>query len=80
MALRDRTKVSEYISGGIPPDFVTHDVEGKATVYLLTDANHGAIDDDVLSYVAEPVELTGRLERHGDPLVYAIDPSKIVRR
>jgi hypothetical protein len=68
------------ISGGIQPVFVTRDVEGKATVYLLTDANHGAINDDVLSYVAEPVELTGRLERHGDLLVYAIDPSKIVRK
>jgi hypothetical protein len=69
------------ISGGIPPIFITRDVEGKATVYLLTDADHGAVnDDDVFSYVSEPVELAGRLERHGDLLVYAIDPSKIVRR
>jgi len=68
------------ISGGIPPVFVTRDAEGKATVYLLTDVDHEAINDDVLSYISEPVELAGRLERHGDLLVYAIDPSKIVRR
>jgi hypothetical protein len=61
-------------------EFITRDVEGKATVYLLTDADHGAINDGVLSYVSEPVELAGRLKRNGDLLVYAIDPSKIVRR
>ena len=68
------------ISGGIPPIFVTRDESGEATIYLLTDSSGGAVNEAVLPYVAEPLDLTGRLERHGDLLVYAIDTERIVRR
>ena len=68
------------ISGGIPPVFVTRDQQGKATTYVLTDTGHGAVNEAVLPYVAEAVELNGRLERRGDLLFYAIDPGKIVRK
>ncbi len=68
------------ISGGIPPVLVTRDAKGKATVYLLTDVDNKAVNDDVLSYVSEPVEMAGRLERHGDLLVYSIDPKMIIRK
>ena len=68
------------ISGGIPPIFVTRDEAGKATIYLLTDGERGAINEAVLPYVSEPVEVRGRLERHGDLLVYAIDPDRIARQ
>lgn len=68
------------ISGGIPPVLVTRDAKGKATVYLLTDVDNQAVNDDVLSYVSEPVELAGRLERRGDLLVFSIDPKMIIRK
>jgi hypothetical protein len=68
------------ISGGIPPLFITRDDTGKATAYVLADGNCGPINEDVLPYVSEPVALHGRLERHGDLLVFAIDPASIVRR
>lgn len=68
------------IAGGITPILVTRDSDGEATVYVLTNMDRGAVNDDVLPYVAEPVELEGRLERHGDLLVYSIDPANIVRR
>ena len=68
------------ISGGIPPIFVTRDDAGTATVYLLTDTNHGAVNEAILPFVSEPVEISGKLERHGDLLVYAIDPTQVVRK
>jgi hypothetical protein len=68
------------ISGGIPPIFVTRDEAGAATIYLLTDADHRAVNQAVLPYVADSVELSGTLERHGDLLVYSIDPRRIARR
>ena len=33
-----------------------------------------------MPYVAEPIELRGKLQRHGDLLVFAIDPGNIVRK
>jgi hypothetical protein len=68
------------LSGGITPVFVTRDKDGKATIYVLTDSDYGPVNEQVLAYVAEPVQLNGRLERHGDLLVYAIDPANIVRK
>ena len=67
------------ISGGIPPIFVTRDDAGEETIYLLTDTEHRAINEEVLPFVSEPVALQGRIERHGDILVYAIDPGQIER-
>lgn len=67
------------IADGIPPIFVTRDDRGTPTVYLLTNSELGAANAPVLPFVAEPVRLTGRLERHGDMLVFAADTHKIER-
>ena len=67
------------ISGGIPPIFVTRDEAGEETIYLLTDSEGEAVNEAVLPYVSEPVALRGRVERHGDLLVYAIDLERIER-
>jgi hypothetical protein len=68
------------ISGGIPPIFVTRDANNDATVYLMVDNEHNAINKAVLPFVAEPVEAQGRLEMQGDLLVYVVDPTKITRK
>ena len=68
------------ISGGIPPLFVTRDEAGEATVYLLTDSDYGPVNEAVIPFVSEALEVTGKLERHGDLLVYAIDLSQIARQ
>ncbi|MFT5288865.1 MAG: hypothetical protein ACI8QS_000475 [Planctomycetota bacterium] len=68
------------ISGGIPPIFTTRDDSGEATFYLLTGPDHSAVNEAVLPFVSEPVELRGQLERHGDLLVYVIDPADIERK
>ena len=60
--------------------FVTRDKAGNGTCYLMTDTLQGAVNEAVLPFVSEPVELRGQLERRGDLLVYAIDPRAIVRK
>lgn len=68
------------IAGGIPPLFVTRNADGEETVFVLTNSSHGEINEAVLPYVSEPVEVQGSLERRGDMLVYAIDSDQIVRQ
>lgn len=68
------------IAGGITPLFVTRDVQGKATNYVLTSTEYGAVNEAVLPYVAEAVELSGNLERRGDLLFFAVDMASIVRK
>jgi hypothetical protein len=68
------------ISGGIPPIFVTRDESGEATVFLLTDSRGGPVNELVLPYVAEPVEIKGLLEVRGDMPVIKIDADGILRK
>ncbi len=68
------------IAGGIPPIFVTRDPSGTATVFLLTDSRGGPVNELVLPYVAEPVELKGSLEVRGDMPVFKIDADDILRK
>lgn len=74
-----RTCAVRCIAGGIPPLFVTRDEQGQATTYLLTDRAYAAINEQVLPYVSEPVQVQGRLERRGDLLVLGIDTDQILR-
>ena len=67
-------------TSGIQPIFVTRDANNEPTVYPLVDDKHQAINEAVLPFVAEPVQLKGALERQGDLLVYVVDPSTIARQ
>lgn len=67
------------ISGGIPPMFKTQDARGMTTYYLLTDSQGAAVNQGVLPFVADPVEVRGELEQWGDQLVLKISPSSIRR-
>jgi hypothetical protein len=68
------------IAGGIPPILVTRDQSGKATVFLLTDSRGGPVNELVLPYVAESVEIKGSLEVRGDMPVIKIDADGILRK
>ncbi len=68
------------IAGGIPPILVTRDQSGKATVFLLTDSRGGPVNELVLPYVAESVEIKGSLEVRGDMPVIKIDTDGILRK
>jgi len=67
------------ISGGIPPMFLVRDVAGNTAAYLLTDAEGKAIPDSIYPYIADPVELTGRVLRDGDLLILQADLGSIRR-
>lgn len=67
------------ISGGIPPMFVTFDPDGKRSYYLLSNPEGRALDERVLPFVADPVEIPGVLERRDDLTLFKIDPADIRR-
>jgi hypothetical protein len=67
------------IRGGIPPVLRVETDAGEHRHFLLTDEAGRAVNDRVLDLIAEPVEITGRLQRTGDLLVLATDPDTIRR-
>lgn len=67
------------ISGGIPPMFVSIDSAGRRSYYLLTSQSGDALDERILPYVADAVEISGALESRDDLQVLRIDPSSIRR-
>lgn len=67
------------IAGGIPPMFVTRDAHGGKTFYLLTDRDGGPAHQQVLPFVADPVEIHGKLFRDGDLLVLRLGSRGIQR-
>lgn len=56
------------IRGGVPPAFFVRDRAQQKALLLMTDRG-GAFGEDLLAYVADPVELTGTLQRRGDQLL-----------
>jgi hypothetical protein len=67
------------ISGGIPPMFITRGEEGGIQYYLLAGVDGRSVDDRILPFVADPVEIRGSVDRLGDLLVFRIDPAAIRR-
>jgi hypothetical protein len=46
----------------------------------LTDSDGGPVNESVLPYVAEPIELKGSLEVRGDMPVFKVDTDNILRK
>lgn len=67
------------IAGGIPPMFVTLDDAGRRSYYLLTNSTGEALDDRILPFVADAVEISGTLEQRDDLQVLRIDPANVRR-
>ncbi len=61
------------ISGGIPPAFVVKDSSGVAKILVLSNVQRLA------EFVAEPVQISGRLLRSGGMLTLEADPGSIRR-
>jgi hypothetical protein len=70
-----RACATRCISGGVPPVLLVRDDEGRAAYLLLVSASGAAVNADVLDKVAEPVRITGRVQRLGDQLVLRADPA-----
>lgn len=70
----------QCIKGGIPPILVAQSVEGDVAHYVILGAEGEALNEQILEYVAEPIELSGRLKQLGDRLIVFTDPDSIRRR
>ena len=62
------------LSGGVPPMFLVRDAAGTLHTLLLT-----GMGRDVLDYVAEPVRLSGVLQRVGSQIVLKANPASLRR-
>lgn len=67
------------IAGGVPPMLLVQDTQGNALPFLLVDVDGSAVNERVLDMVAEPVEITGEVERLGDVFVLRADPASYRR-
>jgi hypothetical protein len=67
------------IAGGVPALFLTLDREGNSLPFLLANQDGKAVFDEVLDYVAEPLEIEGEVERRGDMLILKADPAEYRR-
>jgi len=67
------------ISGGIPPVLLVRQADGTAIYLLLVSAGGKPVNQEVLDLVAEPVQITGEVERQGDLLILRADPKTIHR-
>jgi len=63
------------ISGGVPPVLLVRQKAGPAIYLLLVSADGKPVNQQVLNLVAEPVQITGDVERQGDWLILRADPT-----
>jgi hypothetical protein len=67
------------ISGGIPPVLLVRQGDGAARYYLLVSSEGRPVNQEVLSMVAEPVQITGDVVRQGDLLILRANPAEYRR-
>jgi hypothetical protein len=67
------------ISGGIPPILLVRQKIGPPIYLLLASADNQPVNQQVLDLVAEPVRITGEVERQGDLLTLRADPGQYQR-
>jgi hypothetical protein len=63
------------ISGGIPPVLLVRQANGPALYLLLVSRDGNPVNKEVLEMIAEPVEITGEVERQGELLILRADPA-----
>lgn len=69
-----RSCAARCISGGVPPILLVRDQDGNAETFLLVSRRGDPVNEHVLPLIAEPVEITGAVERRGDLWVLKSDP------
>ena len=74
-----RACATRCISGGIPPVLLVRDATGQATYYVLVDEDGSAVNRKVLSFVAEPISIQGRVAQQGEQLFLYADPANYSR-
>jgi len=74
-----RDCAARCISGGAPPAFVAQDAAGETQVLLLVGSDGRALNKEILSFVAEPLEISGKLVRSGSNLALKAEPADFLR-
>lgn len=74
-----RDCAARCIAGGIPPVLKVANAAGEAEYYLLAGPDGAPLNDSILQYAGDGVELCGRLEQQGDWPVLYTDPGSIRR-
>ncbi|QDV07001.1 hypothetical protein Poly30_25200 [Planctomycetes bacterium Poly30] len=74
-----RACAARCISGGVPPVLLVRDESGRATYFLLVGPAGEAVNERVLPYVAEPIEVTGSVSTRGDLRILRADPEAFRR-
>lgn len=74
-----RECASLCIRGGVPPLFIVRDATGRSAVLWLVSDKGQPVNQQVLDFVAEPVEITGQIARQGDQLYLRADPKSYRR-
>jgi hypothetical protein len=74
-----RDCAARCISGGVPPVFIVRDGFGATRVLLLTGSDGRHLNGDVLSYVAEPLEIEGELLRRGSHFILKTETANFHR-
>ena len=67
------------ISGGIPPVLLVRQKDAPPVYLLLVSADGKPVNQEVLDLVAEPVQITGEVERQDDLLILRANPKTIIR-
>jgi len=67
------------ISGGIPPVLLVRQTNGAAIYLLLVSAGGKPVNQQVIDLVAQPVQITGDVERQGELLILRADPASYRR-
>jgi len=74
-----RECASLCIRGGIPPLFVVKDADGRSVNLWLVSETGEPVNQQILDFVAEPVEITGQLKRRSDQLYLYANPQSLRR-
>lgn len=75
-----RDCAARCISGGMPPTLVIKNEKGESNYVLLLGSKGEPINRQVLSYVAEPVAVSGNLVQVNDWTVMYLDPGTGIER
>jgi hypothetical protein len=59
----------------VPPVLLVRQKAGPAIYLLLVSADGSPVNQQVLDLVAEPVQITGDIERQGDWLILRANPT-----
>jgi hypothetical protein len=63
------------ISGGIPPVLLVRQPNGTALYFLLVSQDGRPVNKQILELIAEPVQISGEVQRQGELLILRADPA-----